>query len=69
MKKTTLFLAISLLSNLVFAQQKLPEDLVQSIQKRIEFGHTPSVVVGIIDKDGPRYSPERPNADFGPGIG
>lgn len=55
MKNTTIFLALCLLTNLVFAQQKLPEDIVQSIQKRIDYGHTPSIVVGIIDKDGPQY--------------
>lgn len=55
MKKTTLFLLFCLLSNGSFSQKKLPEDLVQSIQKRIEFGHAPSIVVGIIDKDGPQY--------------
>jgi len=43
------------LANLVSAQKKLPEDIVQSILKRIEYGHTPSIVVGIIDKDGPQY--------------
>lgn len=55
MKKTVLFLVFGLLVNLAFAQQKLPDDIAESIKKRIEHGHTPSVVVGIIDKDGPQY--------------
>ncbi len=55
MKKTIIFLALSLLANLVFAQKKLPDDVLESIQKRIEYGHSPSYVVGIIDKDGPHY--------------
>ncbi len=55
MKKTTLFLLFCLLSNLAFSQKKLPEDIVQSIQKRIEYGHSPSYVVGIIDKNGPQF--------------
>lgn len=55
MKKSIIFLAFSLLANLVFAQKKLPADVSESIQKRIEYGHSPSYVVGIIDKDGPHY--------------
>lgn len=55
MKKTILFLTLSLLANLVFAQKKLPDDVLESIQKRIENGHSPSYVVGIMDKDGPHY--------------
>jgi D-alanyl-D-alanine-carboxypeptidase/D-alanyl-D-alanine-endopeptidase len=55
MKKTTLCFALGLLVNLCIAQQALPEDIVQSIEQRIDYGHTPSIVVGIIDKDGPRY--------------
>lgn len=55
MKKTALFLAFCLWTTLVFSQKKLPEDVAQSIQKRIEYGHTPSIVVGIIDQNGPQY--------------
>jgi serine-type D-Ala-D-Ala carboxypeptidase/endopeptidase len=55
MKKTAVFLVFGLLANLAFAQQKLPDDVLGSIQKRIEYGHSPSYVVGIIDKDGPHY--------------
>ncbi|NUN99225.1 MAG: serine hydrolase [Saprospiraceae bacterium] len=38
-----------------FAQKSLPEDVVKSIKARIEYGHSPSIVVGIIDKYGPQY--------------
>lgn len=55
MKNIIFYFAFCLLANLVSAQKKLPEDIVQSILKRIEYGHTPSIVVGIIDKDGPQY--------------
>jgi CubicO group peptidase (beta-lactamase class C family) len=34
---------------------KLPDDVINSIEKRIEFGLNPSIVVGIIDKNGPHY--------------
>ena len=53
--KSTLLLFFGLLANFAFSQKNLPEDIVQSIEKRIEYGHTPSIVVGIIDKDGPQY--------------
>lgn len=48
---------VLLLSTASFGQsgKKLPDDVVTSINKRIEFGLNPSIVVGIIDKDGPRY--------------
>lgn len=55
MKKKTLFIIFGLLANLVFAQQQLPEDISESIKKRIEYGHAPSIVVGIMDKEGPQY--------------
>ena len=55
MKKTTLFLFFGLFFSLAFAQKTLPEDVVKSIQARIEYGHSPSIVVGIIDQDGPQY--------------
>lgn len=38
-----------------YAQKSLPEDVAKSIQDRIENWHSPSIVVGIIDKDGPQY--------------
>jgi D-alanyl-D-alanine-carboxypeptidase/D-alanyl-D-alanine-endopeptidase len=45
------------LSTSTFGQSKtkLPYYVVNSIEKRIEFGLNPSIVVGIIDKDGPHY--------------
>ncbi len=54
---TGLLILILLLSTASFGQsgKKLPDDVVKSINKRIEFGLNPSVVVGIIDKDGPHY--------------
>lgn len=55
MKKTTLFLFFGLFFSLAFAQKTLPEDVVKSIQARLEYGHSPSIVVGIVDKDGPQY--------------
>ena len=33
----------------------LPANVVQSIQNRIDNGLTPSIVVGVIDNNGPRY--------------
>jgi len=54
MKHLVLFLlAFSTLSTI--AQKSLPEDVAKSIQERIANGHSPSIVVGIIDKDGPQY--------------
>lgn len=55
MKKTTLLLIFGLLLNFAFSQQNLPEDVAKSIQARITNGHSPSIAVGIIDKDGPKY--------------
>ena len=69
----TLFLL--LLCTAAFAQKKeLPEDVVASIKSRIEFGLTPSIVVGIIDKDGIGQGahvqgwrpPDHPWQSFGP---
>ncbi|HEY3385571.1 MAG TPA: serine hydrolase [Saprospiraceae bacterium] len=40
----------------VFAQKTaLPEDVVASIQLRLDYGIAPSIVVGIIDKNGTQY--------------
>jgi D-alanyl-D-alanine-carboxypeptidase/D-alanyl-D-alanine-endopeptidase len=51
--KTLLFL---LLPAIGFSQKNaLPEDVVASIKERIDFGLTPSIVIGIIDKNGPQY--------------
>lgn len=55
MKKTISLLVFGLLIHLAFAQQNLPEDIAKSIQARIDYGHSPSIAVGIIDKDGPKY--------------
>lgn len=64
MKKIFIFVLTTLLTNLAFAQRKLPEDVIESIKKRIEYGHTPSIVVRIIDKDGPQYYTFGTNTDF-----
>ncbi len=54
--KHLLSLSLSLFLSLSgFAQKSLPEDVAKSIQERIANGHSPSIVVGIIDKDGPQY--------------
>ena len=37
------------------AQKTLPDELIESIEKRVHFGYNPSIVVGIVDEDGPRY--------------
>ncbi len=52
--RSGLLFLILLLSTASFGQsgKKLPENVVNSINKRIEFGLNPSIVVGIIDKDG-----------------
>ena len=55
MKKIKVFVALCFLFQMSYAQKQLPEDVRASIRKRIEMGHAPSIVVGIIDKDGPRY--------------
>src|SRR5690242_5028643 len=45
-----------ILSTATFSQEKnLPADVVASINQRIESGRNPSIVVGIIDKNGPQY--------------
>ncbi len=50
----TLFLL--LLCTAAFAQKKeLPEDVVASIKSRIEFGLIPSIVIGVVDKDGMHF--------------
>ena len=51
--KTLFFL---LLCTAAFAQKKeLPEDVVASIKSRIEFGLIPSIVIGVVDKDGMHF--------------
>ena len=52
-QKTILFL---LLSATVFGQKNaLPEELTKSINERIATGTNTSIVVGVIDKNGPQY--------------
>jgi CubicO group peptidase (beta-lactamase class C family) len=55
MKHLLLLLSIVFTANLGFTQKALPEDVTKSIQSRIEYGISPSIVVGIIDKNGPKY--------------
>lgn len=38
-----------------FAQKALPAEVVTSINARINNGYSPSIAIGIIDKDGPKY--------------
>lgn len=38
-----------------FAQKTLPAEVVASINARISNGYSPSIAIGIIDKDGPQY--------------
>ena len=38
-----------------FAQKALPSDVIKSIESRIANGYSPSIAIGIIDKDGPQY--------------
>lgn len=54
--KLYLFLLSLILTTSVFSQGKiLPDDVVANIKQRIDAGTNPSIVVGIIDADGPRY--------------
>ena len=50
-----ILLFVSLLSYTLSTQTTLPETVVDNIEKRIEYGHSPSIVVGIIDAKGPKY--------------
>lgn len=38
-----------------FAQKALPAEVIKSIESRIANGYSPSIAIGIIDKDGPQY--------------
>ncbi len=53
--KHLILIFTTLLSLSGFAQKALPEDVAKSIQERIANGYSPSIVVGIVDKDGPQY--------------
>lgn len=51
-----IFLFFLVLSSASIAQEKtLPQDVLSNIKQRIDANRNPSIVVGIIDKDGPRY--------------
>ncbi|WP_373549752.1 serine hydrolase [Haliscomenobacter sp.] len=49
----TIFIALYALSS--FAQKALPADVIKNIETRINNGYSPSIAIGIIDKDGPQY--------------
>ncbi len=49
----TLFIALCAFSG--FAQKSLPVEVVKSIEERIANGYSPSIAIGVIDKDGPQY--------------
>lgn len=57
MKKfiTALLFLVGFLPTVSSQTSKLPDDVVASIKKRIEYEQSPSIVVGMVDKDGPRY--------------
>lgn len=38
-----------------FAQKSLPADVIKNVEARITNGYSPSIAIGIIDKDGPQY--------------
>ncbi len=49
----TIFITLCVLSG--FAQKSLPAEVIKSIESRIANGYSPSIAIGIIDKDGPQY--------------
>ncbi|WP_421796171.1 serine hydrolase [Haliscomenobacter sp.] len=49
----TILIALVALSS--FAQKALPAEVIKSIESRIANGYSPSIAIGIIDKDGPQY--------------
>ena len=49
----TLFIAVLAFSG--FAQKSLPIEVVKSVEERIANGYSPSIAIGVIDKDGPQY--------------
>ncbi len=48
-------LVFFILATLATAQKALPDDVVESIQQRIDNGINPGIAVGIIDQDGVHY--------------
>ncbi len=55
MNKIVVLLTFIFLCQCAVGQKNLPDDVEKSINQRIEYGHAPGIVVGIIDRDGPRY--------------
>ena len=49
----TILIALCALSG--FAQKSLPADVIKNVEERITNGYSPSIAIGIIDKDGPQY--------------
>ncbi len=49
----TMLIALCALS--CFAQKALPAEVIKNIESRIANGYSPSIAIGIIDKDGPQY--------------
>ncbi|MDX1406659.1 MAG: serine hydrolase [Saprospiraceae bacterium] len=52
-----LCLALSVLVLPLAAQKKteLPPEIIESVEQRIAYGINPSIAIGVIDEDGPRY--------------
>jgi len=55
MKLHTISFLLFLTAQLFAQKNVLPDDVVASIQSRLDYGITPSIVVGIIDKNGTQY--------------
>ncbi len=55
--KKIIILCFYLLASSIWAQNVtgIPEDVQESIEKRIKNGLTPSIAIGIIDENGPQY--------------
>src|SRR5688572_28313981 len=51
----SLLLLLIVFTSCAQTNTKLPDDVVKSIESRINEGINPSIVVGIIDKNGARY--------------
>ena len=44
-----------ILAQVSFSQKELSSDVIKNIEKRIEYGMNPSIVLGVVDKKGPVY--------------
>ena len=55
MKLHAIFFTLFLFSQVVAQKAALPGEVVKSIQSRIDVGITPSIVVGVLDDNGPQY--------------